>query len=150
MESYTLERSEKCYRQLWRVQPKFFDVRETTKTTPSERTWFAPSARRSGTLYATTRNQLINGSQDAPDRPWPRRLQGRPRLRRLLRRVVHRPHLSRRAPAPRSALVLGAARTQQAREHAHLNQVATLDEAKAEFEASWKQWKAWAGVEEIS
>ena len=24
------------------------------------------------------------------------------------------------------------------------NQVATLDEAKAEFEASWKQWKAWA------
>ena len=30
------------------------------------------------------------------------------------------------------------------------NQVATLDEAKAEFEASWKQWKAWAGLEEIS
>src|SRR4051794_11822486 len=28
------------------------------------------------------------------------------------------------------------------------NQVATLDEAKAEFEASWKQWKAWAGMEE--
>ena len=27
------------------------------------------------------------------------------------------------------------------------NQVATLDEAKAEFEASWKQWKAWAGLE---
>jgi hypothetical protein len=25
---------------------------------------------------------------------------------------------------------------------------ATLDQAKAEFEASWKQWKAWAGLEE--
>jgi hypothetical protein len=30
------------------------------------------------------------------------------------------------------------------------NQVATLEIAKAEFEASWKQWKAWAGVEEAS
>ncbi len=30
------------------------------------------------------------------------------------------------------------------------NQVATLDEAKAEFEASWKQWKAWARLEEVS
>ena len=29
------------------------------------------------------------------------------------------------------------------------NQVATLDEAKAEFEASWKQWKAWAELEEV-
>jgi hypothetical protein len=28
--------------------------------------------------------------------------------------------------------------------------VATLDEAKAEFEASWKQWKVWAGLEEIT
>ena len=27
------------------------------------------------------------------------------------------------------------------------NQFATLDEAKAEFEASWKQWKAWAGLD---
>jgi len=26
------------------------------------------------------------------------------------------------------------------------NQVATLEIAKAEFEASWKQWKAWAGI----
>ena len=30
---------------------------------------------------------------------------------------------------------------------AHHNRAATLDEAKAEFEASWKQWKAWAGLE---
>jgi hypothetical protein len=29
------------------------------------------------------------------------------------------------------------------------NQVATLDEAKAELEASWKLWKAWAGMEEV-
>jgi hypothetical protein len=27
------------------------------------------------------------------------------------------------------------------------NQVATLEVAKAEFEASWKQWKAWAKME---
>jgi hypothetical protein len=26
------------------------------------------------------------------------------------------------------------------------NHVATLEIAKAEFEASWKQWKAWAGM----
>jgi len=26
--------------------------------------------------------------------------------------------------------------------------VATLEAAKAEFEASWKQWKAWAKMEE--
>ena len=30
------------------------------------------------------------------------------------------------------------------------NQVATLEQAKAEFEASWKQWKAWAGMEEVT
>lgn len=29
------------------------------------------------------------------------------------------------------------------------NRVATLEAAKAEFEASWKQWKAWAGMEEV-
>jgi hypothetical protein len=28
-------------------------------------------------------------------------------------------------------------------------QVATLDEAKAEFQASWKQWKAWAKLEAV-
>jgi hypothetical protein len=27
--------------------------------------------------------------------------------------------------------------------------VATLNAAKAEFEASWKQWKAWAKLEEV-
>jgi hypothetical protein len=29
------------------------------------------------------------------------------------------------------------------------NQVATLETAKAEFQASWKQWKAWAKLEEL-
>jgi hypothetical protein len=28
------------------------------------------------------------------------------------------------------------------------NKAATLDAAKAEFESSWKQWKAWAKLEE--
>jgi hypothetical protein len=28
------------------------------------------------------------------------------------------------------------------------NQAVTLEAAKAEFEASWKQWKTWAGMEE--
>ena len=30
------------------------------------------------------------------------------------------------------------------------NCAATLDAAKAEFEASWTRWKAWAGLEEAS
>ena len=34
------------------------------------------------------------------------------------------------------------------RRAAHRQRAATLDEAKAEFEASWNQWKAWAGLEE--
>ena len=29
------------------------------------------------------------------------------------------------------------------------NQAVTLEAAKAEFEASWKQWKSWAGMEEV-
>ena len=29
------------------------------------------------------------------------------------------------------------------------NRAATLEQAKGEFEASWKQWKAWAGMEEV-
>ena len=72
------------------------------------------------------------------------------RLRRLLRRVVHRPHLSD-AHRPRvAALVLGAARSQQAREHADLQPGGNARSAKAEFEASWKQWKAWAKLEEVA
>ena len=35
------------------------------------------------------------------------------------------------------------------RTYATDNRVATLETAKAEFEASWKQWKAWAKMEEV-
>ena len=37
----------------------------------------------------------------------------------------------------------------QAREPAHRNREGSLEEAKEEFEASWKQWKAWAKLEEV-
>ena len=30
------------------------------------------------------------------------------------------------------------------------NRVATLEAAKAEFEASWEAWKAWAKLEEVA
>jgi hypothetical protein len=30
------------------------------------------------------------------------------------------------------------------------NRTATLEAAKAEFEASWKEWKAWAKLEEVA
>ena len=64
----------------------------------------------------------------------------------LLRRVVHRPHLSD-AHRPRvPALALHA--PSKPGEMRTSNQVATLEVAKAEFEASWKQWKAWANLEE--
>jgi hypothetical protein len=43
-----------------------------------------------------------------------------------------------------------AALPQQARSLRTSNEVATLDAAKAEFEASWKQWKAWAKMEEVA
>jgi hypothetical protein len=52
---------------------------------------------------------------------------------------------STKTAGPRfTALVLGALRSQQARDHAHLKQVATLEEGKAEFEAM-EQEKPWAG-----
>lgn len=63
--------------------------------------------------------------------------------------MVHRAYLREPQRPRRSALVLGTTRSEQARKHADLEQVATLDEAKADFEASWKRWKAWAGMEEV-
>jgi hypothetical protein len=30
------------------------------------------------------------------------------------------------------------------------NRVVSLEAAKAEFEASWKEWKAWAKLEEVA
>ena len=64
-----------------------------------------------------------------------------------LRRVAH----LRDADRPRRpALVLGAARPSKPGSMRISNQVATMDEVKAEFEASWKQWKEWAGMEEVT
>ena len=36
------------------------------------------------------------------------------------------------------------------RTYAQINRVATLEAAKAEFEASWEAWKAWARMEEVT
>ncbi len=48
----------------------------------------------------------------------------------------------KRPPASTLVLVAPGMRTS--------NQVATLDEAKAEFEASWKRWKKWAELRETT
>jgi hypothetical protein len=71
-----------------------------------------------------------------------------PRLQHLLRRMVHRAHIRDPNRPRRSALVLGAARPGGRETLRSSNHAATLEIAKAEFEASWKQWKAWAGMEE--
>jgi hypothetical protein len=52
---------------------------------------------------------------------------------------VHRPHIrkpQRFCPSKPESLRIS-------------NEVATLEVANAEFEASWKQWKAWAKLEEV-
>jgi hypothetical protein len=64
--------------------------------------------------------------------------------------VVHRAHLeTRTGPADLrwfwALYAPGGRETLRSSNHA-----GTLDEAKAEFEASWKQWKAWAGMEETA
>jgi hypothetical protein len=64
--------------------------------------------------------------------------------------VVHRAHLRDANGTCRSALVLGALRSQQARNPSHRQPGAYLEQAKAEFEASWKQWKVWAGMERLT
>jgi hypothetical protein len=46
-------------------------------------------------------------------------------------------------------VVLGAALPHHPESPRISNQVATLEVAKAEFEASWKQWKAWARLKAI-
>src|SRR4030088_3096682 len=51
-------------------------------------TWRPARSRRLATSPASS-----DGPQDAPDRPWPRRLQGQHRLRRVLRGVVYRSNL---------------------------------------------------------
>ena len=86
--------------------------------------------------------------KDAPDRTWPWR-SGRPRLQRLLRRgCIGRIYETRTGPADLrwfwalyAPSKLATLRTD--------NRTATLEQAKAKFEASWKQWKACAGMEEV-
>jgi hypothetical protein len=53
-----------------------------------------------------------------------------------------------RTGPPESPLVLGAPCSEQTGTFRTDSRAPTLAQAKAEFEASWKQWKAWAGVEE--
>ena len=48
-----------------------------------------------------------------------------------------------------STLVLGALRAQQAREHAHIEPGGDARPGQGRVRASWKQWKAWAGMEEV-
>ena len=87
------------------------------------------------------RRWVTNGPQDAPDRPRLRDRQGPPGLLRLLRRVECWSHLSDPRRSRQSALVLVADRQ---RSDDALDRVATLEEAKAQFQKSWDAWKAWA------
>jgi len=46
-------------------------------------------------------------------------------------------------------MVLGVALSQQPESLRTDNRVATLEAAKVEFEASWRQWLAWAKLSEM-
>ena len=70
------------------------------------------------------------------DRPEPHGLASVPASRKIMARR-QRAAVKRGAEAPSGPERLRIS-----------NQVATLEMAKAEFEASWKQWKAWAKLEE--
>ena len=61
---------------------------------PTIRLLRCPKRPRSLLRQLTTHRSNARASQNASDRTWPWRLQGQRRLWRLLRRVVHRPHLS--------------------------------------------------------
>jgi hypothetical protein len=83
-----------------------------------------------------------DGSDLAPHRPRHRDRQGPPGLHRLLRRMGCWSHL--RDPAVRRfwSLSVNGPMTRSDR-------VATLEEAKAQFQKSWDAWKAWAKLEEV-
>ena len=70
------------------------------------------------------------------DRPEPHGLASVPTSRKIMTRR-QRAAVKRGAEAPSGPERLRIS-----------NQVATLEMAKAEFEATWKQWKAWAKLEE--
>src|ERR1700704_4187127 len=108
-------------------------------------TWRPARSRRLATSPASS-----DGPQDAPDRPWPRRLQGQHRLRRVLRRVVYRPNIRKpQRPGADQRWFWALHSPSKPGTLRISNQVATLELAKAEFEASWKQWLAWAKLVEV-
>ena len=86
-----------------------------------------------------------HGPHDAPHRARLRLLQGQSRLRHLLWRVVYRPHL-REPHRPQDPRWFWALHAPSKPGSMRISNQVALDEAKAEFEASWKQWKAWAGM----
>jgi hypothetical protein len=74
-------------------------------------------------------------------------LQRAPGLHRLLWRVGCRSHLRHPRRSRQSALVLVP--NGQRSDDARGPRVATLEEAKAQFQKSWDAWKAWAKLEEV-
>ena len=66
-------------------------------------------------------------------------------VHRLYRRGGDRAHLSGPRRSRQSALVLVHDRK---RPMTRSDKVATLEEAKAQFQKSWDAWKAWAKLEE--
>ena len=62
------------------------------------------------------------------------------------RRVGGRPHLRNARRSGQFALVLVDDRQGPM---TRSNRVATLEEAKAQFQKSWDAWKAWANLEEM-
>ena len=72
--------------------------------------------------------------------------QGPRGLHRVQRRLGCRPHLSDARGSRQSALVLV---TTVNGPMTCSDRVATLEEAKAQFQKSWDAWKAWAKLEEV-
>ena len=90
--------------------------------------------------------QLSDASQAPPDRARLRDRQRPTGLHHLLRRLGGRPHLPDPRRPRQSALVLVADRQ---RSDDRSDRVATLEEAKAQFQKSGEAWKAWAKLEEV-
>ena len=94
---------------------------------------------------------IADAPQDAPDRPRPRLSTRTSQITAvLLWRVVHRSYLlSLGLVLP---IYAGSGRCMRLASQgpcAHRTKWRRWTLAKAEFEASWKQWKAWAGMEEV-
>ena len=94
--------------------------------------------------FPTIEEALPDGPQAPPNRPRLRHRQGPPGLlHRLLRRMGCWSHLRDPRRSRQSALVLVTGPMKRS------DRVATLDEAKAQFQMSWDAWKAWATLEEV-